>query len=130
MVKLKDFSRLLSVFQVLFKAILIFKDFSRQSCLFKYFQACANPVQDPNEKNAKILYSLNIIVFMQQSLFFHYFPECRQILVHFSRRFRDNSPVYNNRHLCVPKDTTITGSDDTTPHCDHTTHGFSHVANN
>ena len=36
MVKFKDFSRPLSVFQVLFKANLIFKDFSRQSYIFKY----------------------------------------------------------------------------------------------
>ena len=35
--KFKDFSRLLSVFQVLFKASLIFKDFPRQSCIFKFF---------------------------------------------------------------------------------------------
>ena len=45
-VKFKDFSRSLSVFQVLFKANLVFKDFLRRSCIFKYFkfQACANPV--------------------------------------------------------------------------------------
>ena len=42
MVKFKDFSTALSVFQVLFKANFIFKDFSRpvQSSTF---QACANP---------------------------------------------------------------------------------------
>ena len=39
MVKFKDFSRPLSVFQVLLKADLIFKDFSST------FQACANPGQ-------------------------------------------------------------------------------------
>ena len=39
MVKFKDFLKLLSVFQVLFKANLIFKDFSRQTCLFKYFSS-------------------------------------------------------------------------------------------
>ena len=44
MVKTKTQSRPLSVFQVLFKANLIFKDFSRQSCIFNTFQACANPV--------------------------------------------------------------------------------------
>ena len=44
MVKFKDFSRPLSIFQVLFKAIFIFKDFLRLSCIFKYFsQACVNP---------------------------------------------------------------------------------------
>ena len=30
-------------FQALFKANFIFKDFSRQSCIFSTFQACANP---------------------------------------------------------------------------------------
>ena len=43
MVKFKDFSRPLSVFQVLFKANLIFKDFSRQSCIFKYFSSLSQP---------------------------------------------------------------------------------------
>ena len=38
---------------VLFKANLIFKDFSRQSCIFKYFQACAYAA--PN-KGITILY--------------------------------------------------------------------------
>ena len=36
-VELKDFSRLLSDFPVLFKADLIFKDFSRKLSKFKYF---------------------------------------------------------------------------------------------
>ena len=39
----KDKSRLLSDFPVLFKADLIFNDFSRKPSKFKYFQACANP---------------------------------------------------------------------------------------
>ena len=43
MVKFKDFLRPLSVFQVLFKANLIFKDFSRQSCIFKYFSSMCEP---------------------------------------------------------------------------------------
>ena len=43
MVKFKDFSRPLSVFQVLFKANFIFKDFSRQSCIFKYFSSLCEP---------------------------------------------------------------------------------------
>ena len=43
MVKFKDFSKPLSVFQVLFKANLIFKDFSRQSCIFKYFSSLCEP---------------------------------------------------------------------------------------
>ena len=43
MVKFKDFSRPLSVFQVLFKANLIFKDFSKQSCIFKYFSSLPKP---------------------------------------------------------------------------------------
>ena len=43
MVKFKDFSRPLSVFQVPFNASLIFKDFSRQSCIFKYFSGLCEP---------------------------------------------------------------------------------------
>ena len=43
MVKFKVFSRPLSVFQVLFKANFIFKDFSRQSCIFKYFSSLCEP---------------------------------------------------------------------------------------
>ena len=37
--KFKDFSRLLSDFPVLFKAYLIFKDFSRKPSKFKYFSS-------------------------------------------------------------------------------------------
>ena len=33
----------LSIFQVLFKANLILKDFSRQSCIFKYFSSLYEP---------------------------------------------------------------------------------------
>ena len=44
MVKLKDFSRPLSVFQVLFKANLIFKDFQDSPVYSRSFQACENPV--------------------------------------------------------------------------------------
>ena len=55
MVKFKDFSRPLSVFQVLYQANFIFKDFSRQSCIFKYFQACANPVKDYYEIEMSVL---------------------------------------------------------------------------
>ena len=43
MVKFKDFSRPLSVFPVLFKSNLIFKDFSGQSCIFKYFSSLCEP---------------------------------------------------------------------------------------
>ena len=43
MVKFKDFSRPWSVFQILFKANLMFKDFSRQSCIFKYFSSLCEP---------------------------------------------------------------------------------------
>ena len=39
----KDFSRPLSDFPVLFKADLIFKDFSRKPLNSSSFQACANP---------------------------------------------------------------------------------------
>ena len=42
--KFKDFSMPLSVFQVLFKVFFfIFKDFSRQSCIFKYFSSLCEP---------------------------------------------------------------------------------------
>ena len=54
MVKFKDFSKPLSVFQVLFKANLIFKDFSRQSCIFKYFSSLcefkSNLVGNPKDR--------------------------------------------------------------------------------
>ena len=43
-VEFKDFSRLLSDFLVLFKAYLMFKDFSRSPLNSSTFQACANPV--------------------------------------------------------------------------------------
>ena len=43
MVKFKEFSRPLSVFQVFLKANLIFKDFQRQSCIFKYFSSLCGP---------------------------------------------------------------------------------------
>ena len=43
MVKSKDFSRPLSVYQFLFKANYIFRDFSRQSSILCTFQAFANP---------------------------------------------------------------------------------------
>ena len=42
-VKFKDFSRLLSDFPVLFKADLIFKDFSRKPSKFKYFSSLCEP---------------------------------------------------------------------------------------
>ena len=35
--KIQGLSMPMNVFQVLFKSNLIFKDFSRQSCIFKYF---------------------------------------------------------------------------------------------
>ena len=43
MVKFKDFSRFLSVFYVLFMANSIFKDLSRQPCIFKYFSSLWEP---------------------------------------------------------------------------------------
>ena len=42
-VEFKDFSRLSSDFPVLFKAELIFKDFSRKPSKFKYFSSLINP---------------------------------------------------------------------------------------
>ena len=50
MVKFKDFSRPLSVFQVLFKANFIFKDFSRQFCTFKYSSSLYEPWYKQTEK--------------------------------------------------------------------------------
>ena len=44
MVKFKDFSKPLSVFQVLFKADFIVKDFQDSTVYSSTFQACANPV--------------------------------------------------------------------------------------
>ena len=43
MVKLKDFPRPLSVFQELFKANLIFKDFEDSPVYSSTFQACVSP---------------------------------------------------------------------------------------
>ena len=43
MVKFKDFSRPLSVFQVLFQGRFNFKNFSRCPVYSSTFQACANP---------------------------------------------------------------------------------------
>ena len=45
MVKFKDFPRPLSVVQLLFKASLIVKDFSRKPSKLSTVQACANPVE-------------------------------------------------------------------------------------
>ena len=42
-VEFKDFSRLLSDFPVIFKADLIFKDFSRKASKFKYFSSLCEP---------------------------------------------------------------------------------------
>ena len=55
MVKFKDFSSPLSVFPVLFKTNLIFKDFSRQSCIFKlkYISSLCEPLYCPTS-NKKV----------------------------------------------------------------------------
>ena len=45
--KSKDFSRPLCVFQVLFKAILIFKDFQDSLVYSSTFQVCANLLKLP-----------------------------------------------------------------------------------
>ena len=68
MVKLEDFSRPLSVFYVLFKANFIFNDFSRQSCILKYFSSRANPVvvailfQHSNQLSFKSVYKHQVHV--------------------------------------------------------------------
>ena len=66
MVKFKDFSRLLSVFQVPFKANLIFKDFSRQSCLFKYFSSLCQT----------LFLSFFLSIFTGSLIHEHYTREC------------------------------------------------------
>ena len=54
MVKIKNFSRPLSDFQVDFKANLTFKDFIRQSGIFKYFsrlcELCRSWTEDGQKK--------------------------------------------------------------------------------
>ena len=55
MVKFKNFSRPLSVF----KANLIFKDFSRQSCIFKYFSSLCKPCPRLPSKSFKAAVPLN-----------------------------------------------------------------------
>ena len=47
-VEFKDFSRLLSDFLVLFKADLIFKDFSRKPSKFKYVSSLCEPCYTTN----------------------------------------------------------------------------------
>ena len=53
----KDFSRPLSDFTVLFKADLIFKDFSRKPSKFMYFSSLCNPVLRQTEHKSETLYS-------------------------------------------------------------------------
>ena len=67
MVKFKAFSRPLSVFQVLFKANLIFKDFSRP-VYSSTFQACANPSYHFNTVVMWFLFILQIFIFFHLSL--------------------------------------------------------------
>ena len=62
MVIFKDFSGPLSVIQVLFNANLIFKDFSRKSCIFMYFKARANPVQISTKISCAGLFSITCIM--------------------------------------------------------------------
>ena len=69
MVKFKDFSRPLSVFQVLFKANFIFKDFSRQSCIFKYFSSLSEPCSvnaDQPAPEGKACQGLHCLTFSSQ----------------------------------------------------------------
>ena len=58
MVKFKDFPWPLSVFQVLFKANLFFKEFSRQSCIFKYFSSLWEPRGSVSFASASAFYFL------------------------------------------------------------------------
>ena len=59
MAKFKDFSRPLSVFQVLFKANFIFKDFQDSPVYSSTFQACVDPAGPwPFENMKNILYDI------------------------------------------------------------------------
>ena len=53
-VEFKDLSRLLSDFPVLFKADLIFKDFSRKPSKFKYFSSQCEPCTHDNTNVADL----------------------------------------------------------------------------
>ena len=58
--KFKYFSKPLNVFQVLFKANFIFKDFSRQD-FSSTFQVCANPVKNFHYlRHFKFLFYVNV----------------------------------------------------------------------
>ena len=59
MVKFKDFSRPLSAFQVLFKANLIFKDFSIQYCILKYFSSLCEPCYRRFNLRKDVLFSFD-----------------------------------------------------------------------
>ena len=60
-VEFKDFSRFLSDFQVLFKADLIFKDFSRKPSKFKYFSSLCETCcyRGPADDSQHMIFSLN-----------------------------------------------------------------------
>ena len=78
MVKFKDFSRPLSVFQVLFKANFIFKDFTRQACIFKYFSSLCEPCKGQSKTAeschdtyllGRLLYTCQSSIYVRDELF-------------------------------------------------------------
>ena len=69
MVKFKDFSRPLSVFQELFKVNLIFKDFSRQTCILKYLKVFSHTAE-PKENLIQSLHAGKFFVNFCHLLFF------------------------------------------------------------
>ena len=64
-VEFKDFSRLLRDFPVLFKADLIFKDFSRKPYKFKYFSSLCEPCS--HSHHSKLIF---LQIFMHADLIF------------------------------------------------------------
>ena len=109
MVKSMDFSRLLSVFQVLFKANFIFKDFLRQSCIFKYFSSLCEPCYpthiDTISMELSILYLKGLPVKITSIKLCIYVPEdCFFFLANSADP--DEMPPYAAIHLghnCLPK---------------------------
>ena len=65
--EIKDFSRHLSDFPVLFKAYLIFKDFSRKPSKFKYFSSLCEPCKPKEKHNGSVHFKTFV-----ESLLFEY----------------------------------------------------------
>ena len=65
-------------FSSTFKANFIFKDFSRQSCIFKYFSSLCEPWESRKKSFLNFFYplSLNIIYFVEKDKIFLRFCLC------------------------------------------------------